>query len=148
MSADLGGRDGRFFESYVAAFARFDAAAIGEHFAFPLHIASDLGEVVSTQVVAADEWPATVEALLTMYREIAVATARIRELVVTPVTPRLVQARVDWTLEDAAGEDLYDFRAIYTLVESDGSLRVGALAHDEIPRLLASTATSRGEVGA
>lgn len=41
---------------------------------------------------------------------------------------------IHWALRDGSGSDLYDFNALYTLVEVDGALRIAAIAHDELQR--------------
>lgn len=123
-----------FFESYRAAFERLDAPAIADHFAYPSHITSDTGEIVLNPIPAKQDWIGEIEQLLGMYGAIGFGSARVVNLALTEISPRLVQAVVHWELRDGEGGSLYDFQAMYTLAEIDGALRISAIAHNEIPR--------------
>jgi len=129
-----------FFESYRAAFERFDAPAIVDHFAYPSHVTSDTGETVLMAVAGRQDWIVQIERLIGMYRAIAVSSARMLDVVVTELSPRLVQACVRWGLYDGAGNNLYEFDAIYTLAAINGALRITAISHNEIPRYQACRA--------
>jgi hypothetical protein len=135
-----------FLQSYRTAFQRFDAWGVVNHFAFPSHVTSDADEVALMTVASEDEWLGTVEHLLGMYRRVGVASARILELAVTELSPRLCQAVVHWELRDAAGRQLYRFEATYSLVEINGKLRIAALAHNELPKLRACLNRRRAAV--
>ena len=121
-----------FFESYRIAFEHLDASAIAEHFAYPSHITSDTGEIALMPVVSRPEWTKQLEQLLDMYHNIGFAAAGILNLMPTELSPRLVQAVVDWELQDSTGNILYSFRAGYILVEMEGSLRISGIAHNEL----------------
>jgi hypothetical protein len=123
-----------FLESYRQAFERYDANAIAQHFAFPCHIASDSSDVSLASVADRQEWIARLEQLLTMYRAIDVGSASILERMVTELSVHLCQAVVHWALADGGGRSLYEFEAAYTLVQTDGGLRIAAIAHNELPR--------------
>jgi hypothetical protein len=123
-----------FFESYRAAFEALNAPAITDHFTYPLHITSDAGEISLTVIETRDDWIEQVYQLLDMYRAVGFSSARILELAVTELSPRIIQAVVHWGLYDSAGGILYDFHAMYTLVMINGSLRIAAISHDEIPK--------------
>ena len=43
--------------------------------------------------------------------------------------------RVHWQLERADGTSVYDFTAVYTLAQVAGSLKIIAIAHDELSRM-------------
>lgn len=43
-------------------------------------------------------------------------------------------------LFESGGSEVYDFNAVYTVVETDGVLRVASIAHDELPELRAALA--------
>lgn len=131
-----------FFESYVIAFESLEPDAITEHFAFPFHMASDGDEVSLTTVPDAASWREEIGGLVSFYRDMGVATGRMIESSSTELSPRVEHAFVHWQLADAGGADLYDFHAVYTLVDAGGATRIAALAHDEVPRALAF-ATSR-----
>lgn len=129
------GRAAAFFESYRGAFERLNGDEIAGHFAYPCHMTTDAGKIELTAILGRDEWRGQVERLVAMYREIGVGSARILQMTSTDLSPRVVQAAIHWRLCDGSGAGLYDFRALYTLVEVDGGLRIAALAHDEIPRV-------------
>jgi hypothetical protein len=136
-----------FFESYRAAFVRLDAPAIADHFAHPVHVASDTGGAVHLQALTAEEWREALGRILAMYRAIDVGAAHVRELSSDALSPRLVQARVVWSLHDRTGHELYEFNALYTLARHEDSFRIAAIAHDEIPqyrRCLARLQAERG----
>ena len=62
------------------------------------------------------------------------------------ISPRLVQAHIHWALHNAAGERLYDFEAIYTVIRSDGALHITAIAHNELPQYQACLARLRRQL--
>ena len=123
-----------FFDSYRAAFERQDAAAIADHFAYPAHVTSDTGEIVLVPITNRPEWISKVEQLLGMYRAIGVGSAHVLDLMLTEISPRLLQAKINWALQTAAGEPLYDFEAIYTLAHTAGAFHIAAIAHNELPQ--------------
>jgi hypothetical protein len=123
-----------FFESYRAAFERFDAPAVADHFAYPSHITSDAQEITLTPIAAKADWVRGIERLLDMYRVIGLTSARVLDLTLYELSPRLVQASVQWEMHDGSGNSLYDFHAIYTLVEINDALRISAISHNEMPR--------------
>lgn len=134
-----------FFDSYRAAFERGDVPAVADHFVFPAHVTSDTGEIVLVPVTTREEWLGKVEQLLGMYRAIALSSARVLDLTLTEISPRLIQARVQWGLYDAAGLRLYDFVAIYTLASVDGAFRIAAIAHNEMPQYRACLARLKAQ---
>ena len=123
-----------FFDSYRLAFERLDASAIADHFAYPSHITSDTGKIVLSPVVTKPDWTRQIEQLLAMYRAIGFASARLLNLALTKLSPRLVQAVVDWALQDNTGNLLYTFQAAYTLAKIDDAVRISGIAHNEIPK--------------
>lgn len=133
---DLSDRAASFFEAYVTAFETMDAAEIVRHFAFPLHMTSDGDDVELASIPDADTWRGEIGRLVGFYRDIGAASARIVAGRSVELSPRVEHAAVHWQLEDARGDDLYDFHAVYTLVDSNGATRIAALAHDELPRAL------------
>ena len=123
-----------FFYSYRTAFEHQDVTTIADHFAYPGHVTSDAGEIVLVPITNRQEWIGKVEQLLVMYRAIEVGTARVLDLTLTEISPRLVQAHLHWALQTAAGERLYDFEAIYTVTRSDDAFHIVAIAHNELPQ--------------
>ena len=123
-----------FFESYRTAFERQDAAAIADHFAYPGLVTSDAGAITLVPITNRQEWLGKLEQLLGMYRAIGFGFARILELDLTEVSPRLGLAHVHWALHTAAGERLYDFIAVYTVARAAESFHITAIAHNELPK--------------
>src|SRR5215210_5743744 len=115
MAENDAGTVAAFFDSYRAAFAQGDAAAILDHFAFPCHITGEAREITLTTIASREEGARMVGQLLEMYRTVGVATARVLDLNVSEISPRLLQALVHWSLEYATGAVVYAFEASYTL---------------------------------
>jgi hypothetical protein len=139
-----------FFTSYCTAFIRLDAPAIARLFADQVHLASETGKSVRTQVANAAEWRKMIDQLLEMYRAINVGWAEVTAISIHALSPRLVQARLRWALQDTARAPLYEFEALYTLARHDKTFRIVAIAHNEIPhyrrcveRLGSQTSSSR-----
>src|SRR5512147_2862639 len=89
-----------FFDSYRTAFEHQDAAAIADHFSYPGHVTSDAGEITLVPITNRQEWIGKLEQLLGMYRAIAVHSARVLDLALSEISPRLVQAHIHWALHD------------------------------------------------
>ncbi|HEX6133821.1 MAG TPA: hypothetical protein VFZ24_07655 [Longimicrobiales bacterium] len=123
-----------FITSYRVAFERRDVDAIVAHFGESIHVASDTGAGVHSNFFTHAEWRSVVERLISQYRALDVARAEVRSLETTGISPRLFQAAVTWGLFDGGGRELYEFRAVYTLVAEDDAVRVTAIAHDEMAR--------------
>jgi hypothetical protein len=123
-----------FFESYRTAFERGDAALIAEHYAYPAHITSDIGHVALVLVSSKDDWTNKANDLLGMYARIGFHSATVLEIAVVELSTLVVQGRVKWALNDAAGQLLYDFDAIYTLGRFEDGLKITAICNNEMPR--------------
>lgn len=134
-----------FFDSYRAAFEHQDAAAIADHFSYPGHVTSDAGEIALVPITNRQEWIGKLEQLLGMYRAIEVSSARVLDLTLTEISPRLVTIRIHWALHTAAGERLYDFEAIYTVAQSGGAFHITAIAHNELPQYQACYARLKAQ---
>jgi hypothetical protein len=130
-------------ESYRDAFERLDAAAIADHFAYPSHIAGDADEVALIQLSNRQDCLAAVEKVLAMHRELEAPSGSIRDLSIVELSPRLTQASLTMEVHGRAGGVLYDFGAVYTLVETRTGWRIAAIAHNQIPRLLECIARRR-----
>jgi hypothetical protein len=137
-----------FFDDYRSTFARYDAEALAELFAFPFHVISDMDEIVPLSVAGRDDWIGVLEGLLGGYRTLGVAAGEPLELDVVELTPRVVSARLHWELRREDGSAIYDFTAVYTVARVGGAWRVAAIAHDELPKLQAALARQAGERGA
>lgn len=144
-----------FFTSYCTAFIRQDTPAIARLFADLVHVTTDVGDDVNVRVANGDEWRATIERILEMYRAIGVGSIVATGLATDPLSSRLVQARVRWALSDKAAHPLYEFDAMYTLARHTETFRITAIAHNEIPeyrwclaRLEAAKADKTGKAAA
>lgn len=142
---DLHARINAFFDSYCTVFEHQDAAAIAEHFAYPGHVTSDAGEIVLVPITSRQEWIGKLEQLLAMYRAIGVGSARVLDLTLTEISPRLVTAQIHWALHTAAGERLYDFEAVYTVAQSNDAYHIVAIAHNELPHYQACYARLKAQ---
>ena len=131
---DLHAQINAFFYSYRTAFEHQDAAAIADHFSYPGHVTSDAGEIALVPIANRQDWIGKLEQLLGMYRAIGVGSARVLDLTLTEISPRLLQAQIHWALQTATGERLYDFEAIYTVAQTGGAFHITALAHNELPQ--------------
>lgn len=129
---------GEFFAGYTAAFATYDSATVAEHFTHPLQVVSETGAEPGVTTVGRDEWLTVVERLLGAYRALRVTSAHTDSLQVSVLGPSLQVATVSWTLIRGDGSVAYAFQAAYTLVASQGRLRICAIAHNEQPRLQAA----------
>jgi hypothetical protein len=134
---DLSARASAFFDSYVGAFERLVPEAIAAHFGFPLHLTSEGDDVGLSSVADEATWRDEIGRLVGFYRDVGVSSARMLSAQSIELSPRVEHAAIHWQLHDAAGTDLYDFHAVYTLADVGGSTRIVALAHDELPRALA-----------
>jgi hypothetical protein len=130
-----------FFESYGRAVERHDAALIADHYAYPAHITSDVGKVALVPVPSKEEWATRLEDLLAMYRKIGFHSATVLAVIVSELSPLLVQGRVHWALNDAEEGLLYDFDTTYTLGRFDDRFKItSVVVHNEIPRYRACLA--------
>jgi len=127
-----------FFEEYRTTFARFDREALLPLFALPIHVASATDGDVNVMVAGADVWPGVIDGLFSAYRTLRVVDAELLELDAVPVSDQLWSARVRWRLVREDRSAVYEFTAVYTVIEAAGALRVAAIAHDELPKLTAA----------
>src|SRR4051794_16824501 len=98
-----------FLHSYRTAFEHLDAPQIAAHYAFPLHVVSDAGEITISAVANVADWLPQVERLVGAYRRIGVRSAHPEETRIQALSPRLVQVRVRWRLLDGVEAEVYAF---------------------------------------
>jgi ketosteroid isomerase-like protein len=127
-------------ESYRTAFERLDAAAIADHFVYPCHITGDAEEIALIPMATRQDCIAAVQKVLAMHRQLGAPSGRIHDLSITELSPRLAQASLRMEALDSAARTLYDFESTYTLAKIQGAWRIAAIAHNQIPRLLACLA--------
>jgi hypothetical protein len=127
-----------FFDQYADAFARYDAPALAELFAFPLHVVGIAENPTAISVASREDWLPALGGLLGSYRRLGVAGGVPLELGVSELTAGACSVRVHWELRRDDGSAIYDFAAIYTLAQVAGAWRVFAIVHDELPKLQAA----------
>ena len=85
---DIAARVAAFFDSYVRAFERYDAAGIADLFAYPAHVTGDADPITPTTVPDRAGWEARLTELLGAYRALSVTTASIlRSSTTEPLAP-------------------------------------------------------------
>jgi hypothetical protein len=139
-STDTFARVQALLESYRLAFERFDAAAIAEHFAYPSHMASDGPEVTLISIASRQDCIEAVDKVIAMYRQLGTPSGTIHDLTVIELSPRLARVSLRMEVRGLAAMRLYDFNAIYTVAEINGSWLIVAISHNQIPRLRACLA--------
>ncbi len=130
----------RFIDDYRRAFERFDVARVAGYFAFPLHVTGDAAEVTVVSIPSLEAWLPQIERIVGAYRLLGVASARPGDIRIRLVTERIAQVTVDWALDDAQDDCVYDFNASYTLADFGAGLRITAIAHNERPKMMAALA--------
>jgi hypothetical protein len=122
----------RFFQHYGDTFARYDATAVADLYAYPGFALSEAGRITLLTIESRAQWTAQVQKLCDLYRAIDARTARVLKLVATELSPAVHQAAVCWGLDDGRGERLYEFDATYTLAQLDEGLKiVVVISHNE-----------------
>ena len=124
-----------FFDEYRTTFASFDLEALAALFTFPMQVVSAGDDDASVAVYERDAWPAILEMLFGAYRGLGVVGAELRSFEAASITPDVASVQVHWELRRDDGSAVYDFTAIYTVVSIGGTLRICAIAHDELPKL-------------
>ncbi len=129
---------GAFLEAYAAAFARSDATAVADLFAYPCAITGDAGKVSVTVIPSRAAWLPQLEKLAAAYRSLDVRSAEMVEVQAVELSTRLAQATVHWRLLGGDGGTIYEFDASYTLADFGEGPRITAIAHNETARLRAA----------
>lgn len=121
------------FATYRESFSRGDRQAIASHFGPTVHVTTDTGASVQTAFFGTrDEWLAVIGELIEVYRRRGVVRGELRRLNVMPVSARLVQASARWAIIGRGDAPLYEFDALYTVANMEGTWRIVAIAHDEV----------------
>ena len=128
----------QLIEDYRTAFLRADVAELGNCFAYPLQVASVDEGRVSVRIAESQDWPEVLSGLLELYRQLGVADAAMLEVEILQALDSVAIVRVHWDLQRVDGSSVYDFTAVYTLVRVDGSRKIIAIAHDELPKIRAA----------
>lgn len=132
-----------FLDEYREVFESFDAEAVADHFAYPCLIVGDNDPVDLRAVEDRTSWVAQLEGLMDVYRGAGIRRAEVLDSSSSLLTPRALQVLVHWSLRGEADSEIYDFHAAYTLVEDGGSLRIAAIVHDELPKIMELLSTPR-----
>ncbi|TDQ83211.1 hypothetical protein A8950_1497 [Dongia mobilis] len=123
-----------FFDGYAEAFTAQDAAAICDHYLFPVQILSE-----ETGYVFRDraEMLADMTGFVAFYDKVDFKAARIDKFNFQPLSPTFGQVHIDWELINKAGGHIVGFHTTYTLrldgkgVAGRGPAIIGILAHSE-----------------
>jgi hypothetical protein len=124
-------------EQYRDAFSRSDLDALVEFFGFPLQVVS-VTEAAAVSVVQRTDWTVVLERLLDTYRRLGVVTAVPLALDVNQPMEAVAFVQVQWELKGQDDRTIYDFAAVYTLMRTEGQLRIVSVAHNELPKLRAA----------
>jgi predicted phosphodiesterase len=142
-ASDIEAGVARFFDTYRAAFEAYDTEAIVDHYLLPSYVASDATEVALLAMATREDCREGIERVLARHRELGVVTGRALDYRATELSPRLTVLDLSFEFRNAGNEPLYDFRGCYTLVRQGADWRIAAIAHNQIPRLLARLAEDR-----
>ena len=135
-----------FLDSYGAAFDRYDADAVAAHFLLPGHVTVDNPQVALVAMTDIAQCRAGTERVLALHREIGAAASRTIQFRVSALSPRLAVLDLRSEFVDGEGRALYDFEGFYTLAKTPDGWRIAAIAHNQMPRLLAARDQSRGRM--
>jgi hypothetical protein len=127
-----------FFENYRTAFVHYDHKTLAGLFAFPLQVITATENAPVISVAGQGDWSHTLGRLFHTYRMLGVADALPLELEIVGLTPYTASARVHWELRRDDGNAIYDFTAVYAIVNVAGSWRVAGIIHDEASKLQAA----------
>jgi hypothetical protein len=125
-------------EKYRSAFASADVEGLLDCFNFPLQVVSITKNRASVSVARTEDWPHVLNELLSSYERLSVAEPVPESLEVAEPIEGVAFVRVHWALQRANGDPVYDFKAVYTLAQTDSRFRIVAIAHDELPKLRAA----------
>ncbi len=125
-------------ERYRSAFARADARALADCFAFPVLVVTVADDGASRLAANADEWPGVLERLLGAHKRLGVTDCAPLAVEITEPLHAVAIVRVHWALRRGDGESIYDFTGVYTLARVEGRLRIVGIAHDELPKMQAA----------
>ena len=120
-----------FLDAYRAAFSSLEADAVMELFHYPCQIVGAGDPPTVRQISSPEAWRPGIERIISIYRRLGVAAARVEKLETVDLAPNLATATVRWQLHAADGSPLHAFNVSYTLVLQGKRARVAALAHDE-----------------
>jgi hypothetical protein len=125
-------------EAYAQAFRRFDHEGVIACLALPCFFASDRdGPPILTSVATEAEARKAIQPIFDWHRRLGVALGRHEVVARADLSDRLACLRLQVTPQDAAGVDLYTFEGVYTFARGDDGWRIAAIAHNQIPVLLA-----------
>lgn len=119
---------------YRSAFLRADLDGLVNCFRFPLQVASVAEDEVTVSVAGNKDWSVVLKGLLAFYRRQQVAEAAMLAVDTFAPMAGLAVIGVHWDLRRADGGSVYDFTAVYTIGRLEGTLKIIAIAHDELVR--------------
>jgi hypothetical protein len=134
-----------FFARYGDAFAARHKEALARCFLFPCHVVGDDGDITLTVISSVKQYLAEIiKPLFRGYRQLGVASGRIRDLQVRILSPRLRHATILWDVLDGQGAVLFSHEAAYTLALGASDWRICAIAYHEMREIKALLASMPG----
>ena len=131
-----------FFARYGDAFAVRDKDALARCFLFPCHFVGDDGDITLTVISSVEQYLAEIiKPLFRGYRQLGVASGRIRDLQVRFLSPRLRHATILWDVLDGHGAVLFSHEAAYALALGASDWRICAIAYHEMREIKALLAS-------
>ena len=123
--------------SYMTAFEHFQTDAVLSHYAYPCHFTSDGDEVALMPLAEPAECRPRIERVMDWHRQLGADHSRIERRARTDLSPKLTCLTIRVEVLDRQRRFLYDFDGIYTFAHTREGWRIAAIAHNQIPRLLA-----------
>jgi len=127
-----------FMQRYRDAFVRGDVDGLLDFYGFPMQLVGTGPAVPAVSVVGEEDWQATVRSLVRAYRRLRVSPASTGEFTITRPVPDVASVQAHWALRGPQDEPIYDFTALYTVVDAENGLRIVAIVHDELPKITAA----------
>ncbi len=127
-----------FMDRYRAAFLDRDVAALVDFYGYPLQLVASGPGQPTVSVAGREEWAHTLRRLIGAYRRLRVGAASTGDFHPSGTLPGVWTVRTHWALRSTEGAPIYDFTAVYTVVESTDGLRIVAITHDELPKITAA----------
>lgn len=114
----------QFFDRFVQDFPSFDGERIAGRYVAPYMAIQSDGD--ARMLNAPADISAYFQGVLDDYRKLGCTGCRYEELQLHMLGANAVLATVTWILEKAGGEVISSWRESYTLVRSEGQLKVRA----------------------
>jgi hypothetical protein len=108
-------------------------------------VVGDDGDITLTVISSVEQYLAEIiKPLFRGYRQLGVASGRIRDLQVRILSPRLRHATILWDVLDGQGAVLFSHEAAYTLALGASDWRICSMAYHEMREIKALLASMLG----